>query len=199
MDMQLSIRDASRFMIGTAIIREMATKNSPDATITFDAVSTAALREGGDGKDLRASISKLADQEAGWFRSTPLHVLASDRVMQTRAHEMNAINSMQLAALSTLEFGAEASAGRPEAKEALQASLQAAVRAIDTMPGSTTERRGMLQALEGQSIEASGNASFISGELTTAQKVYLDAMMAERLAVYENPSHDRSDDLDMSP
>lgn len=184
-------------MIGTAIIRDMASKNSPDATITFDAVTAAALRDSSDGKDLRTSISKLADQEASWFRSTPLHALASDRVMQTRAHEMNAINSMQLAALSTLEFSTEAAAGRTDAKEALQASLQAAVRAIDTMPGSTTERRGMLQALEGQSIEASGNASFITGELNAAQKVYLDAMMSERLAVYDNPSH--SDDFDMSP
>jgi hypothetical protein len=42
-----------------------------------------ALRDGADGQNLRSSIEKLADQEGAWFRSTPPHTLATERVMQT--------------------------------------------------------------------------------------------------------------------
>ena len=194
--MQLSIRDASRFVIGAAIIRDMATQNTPESAITFENVAEMALRDNADGKNLRSSIEKLADQEGAWFRSTPPHALATERVMQTRAQELRTLNDSNLAVLATLEFGPEALAGTPEAREALQGRLQAAIRAIDEMPGSTTERRALLDSLKGQTGDALGDPAFMAQQLRTAQKVYLDNFREERLAAYTNPSLERSDDLD---
>lgn len=195
--MQLSIQDASRFVIGAAIIRDMTIRNSPESGITFDNVTVAALREGTDGQDLRTSISKLADQEAAWFRSTPPHVLSTDKVMHSRGQELSTLNNTHLAVLATLEYGASAIDGSPDAVSQLQDSYQAALQAIDEMPGSTTERRNLLQTLYDQCFEASGDADFTNGQLHVAQKSYLERMMAERLAAYELTPHERSDDIDL--
>jgi hypothetical protein len=194
--MQLPIRDASRFVIGAAIIRNMAAKSQPDNPVTFENVASLALREGSDGQSLRSSIEKLADQEGVWFRSTPPHTLATDRVMQTRTQEVHTLNETNLAALATIEFGADAAAGNAAAKDALQSRLQAAVEAIDKMPGSTTERRTLLDSLRVQTSEAHGDPAFMTQELRAAQKSYLDRFREERLAAYTSPSLERSDDLD---
>jgi hypothetical protein len=194
--MELSIRDASRFVIGAAIIRDLAKKNSPDSNITLENVVIAALREGADGENLRTSIERLADQEAEWLRSTPPHTLTTKRVLHTRVQEIHALNSLNLAALATLELAADRGTAKSDANAALQLSYQVAIRAIDEMPGSTAERRALLQALETQAIEASGNAPFVQGELSAAEKVYLEQMMTERLAAYQPPSTEPSDDLD---
>lgn len=193
--MQLSIRDASRFVIGAAIICDMASKNTPESAITIGNVSTMALRDS-DGQTLRSSIEKLADQESAWFRSTPPHTLATERVMQTRALEARTLNASNLASLTTLEFGASATTGNPVAEEVLQTRLQAAVRAIDEMPGSTSERKALLQSLKTETTLAHGDASVMAQQLRAAQKTYLDNFRQERLAAYTNPSLDRSDDLD---
>jgi len=194
----LSIREASRFVIGAAIIRDMALKATPDSGITFENVATMALRDGADGQSLRSSIDKLADQEGAWFRSTPPHTLSTERVMQTRAQEVRTLNESNLAVLATLEFGPDAAAGKPEAREALQGRLQAAIRAVDEMPGSTTERRALLGSLRNQTSDAlGGDSTFMAQQLQRAQKVYLDRFREERLAAYTTPSLDRSDDLDL--
>jgi hypothetical protein len=195
MDM-LSIREASRFVIGAAIMREMANKNSPGANITFDNVAVAALGQDNDGAQLRSSIQKLADQEAVWFRSTPPHTLATERVMQTRAQEVRTLNSVNLAVLMTLEHSRDAAEGDPTAIKTLEDSYQTAIRAIDEMPGSTTERRSFLQSLKSQVIEASNDRAYIEQALDRAQHLYLDAMMSERLAAYQSPSQDRDNDND---
>lgn len=195
--MQLSIRDASRFVVGAAIIRDMALKNSPSASITFDNVAAASLRQGQDGDGLRASIEKLADQESSWFRSTPPHTLATDRVMRTRAQEMATLNGLNAAVLATFQHGHEAVAGDPRALSALQDSYQSAIRAVDEMPGSTTERRTMLETLKAQCAEACGDSTFAEEELNQAQRTYLQRMMDERLSAYRTPSLERSDDLDL--
>lgn len=194
--MELSIKDASRFVIGAAIIRDMAITNSPESKITFDNVALAALQRSPEGQDMHASIDRLADQEGAWFRSTPPHTLATERVMQTRAQEIDTLNKANLAAMATLSYGAEAAAGNAEASALLQESYQAAIRSIDEMPGSTNDRRMLLGALKEQAIETGIDAGFVTNELNTAQKAYLENMMNERLAVYQNPATDRSADLD---
>jgi hypothetical protein len=194
--MQLSIRDTSRFVIGAAIIRDMATRNTPGSTITFEQVAEMASRDSVDGQNLRSSIEKIADQESSWLRSTPPHTLATERVMQTRAQEVHTVNESNIAVLSALEFGVDAAKGDPAARDALQTRLQAAIRAIDEMPGSTTERRALLDSLKGQISETHGDPAFMTQQLKTAQKVYLDAFREERLAAYTSPSLPRSNDLD---
>lgn len=194
--MQLSIRDASRFMIGAAILRDMAQTNSPGSAITGANVATAALRPGPDGAGMRASIARLAEQEAAWFRSTPPHTLVSERVLHSRVQEMATLNNCNLAALATLACGAAAAGGEPQARTILQSRYQAAIRAIDEMPGSTTERRALLAGLKEQCGAASAAPAFVGQELNAAQKTYLETMMAERLSAYQAPAPQRSAPLD---
>jgi hypothetical protein len=194
----LSIREASRFVIGAAIMRDMAIQNSPGTNITFANVAEAALRPAGDGGSLRSSIERLADQEASWFRSTPPHTLATDRVMHTRQQELHTLNSLSLAVMATLEHSQTASAGDPAAQHVLQESFQKAIQAIDEMPGSTTERRGFLHMLKAQTMEASSDAAYIDSALDAAQRSYLDKMMNERLSAYQPASPSRTDDHDPS-
>lgn len=191
--MQLSIKDASRFVVGAAIIRDMATANAPESQITFENVALAAQRGGPEGQDMRASIDRLAEQESAWFRGTPPHTLSTERVLHTRAQEIDTLNNANLAAIATLAFGADAQAGDPEATTLLQQSYQAAIRSIDEMPGSTADRRSLLGALKDQAVEAGGNADFVTLQLNTAQKTYLEEMMNERLAAYQTPSPERGD------
>lgn len=194
--MQLSIRDASRFVIGAAIIRDMAVKNTPGSAITFENVAAISLRDGNDGQTLRASIEKVADHESSWFRNTPPHTLTTDRVMQTRALEVRTLNDCNLAVLGALDLGPSAAKGDADAKEKLQSRLQAAVRSIDGIPGSTTERRALMQSLKTDTGLAVGDPAFMAQELKTAQKQYLDNFREERLAAYTTPALDRSEDLD---
>lgn len=185
--MQLSIRDASRFVIGAAIITDMALAGAPDSGITFEQVADAALRDGIDGDDLRTSISKLAEQEEAWFRGTPPHTLASARVMQTRRQEMQTLNDTNLAGLATLAFGAEAAAGDPVARQELHDSYENAIRSIDRMPGASSERRGLLQALKAEVADAGGGHPLVNATFDAAQKTYLEQLMSERLAAYQTP------------
>lgn len=192
--MQLSIQEVSRFVIGAAIIREMAANGAQKSEVTFSNVADMALRESDDGRNLRASIETVANNEASWFRSTPPHVLATERVMQTRLQEVKTLNYSNLAVLATLELGAEA--GKQDAKEVLQIHLQAAVRAIDEMPGSTAERRSLLRSMKADTCLANGDPSFMSEQLKIAQKEYLENFRQERLAPYALPVLQRSEDLD---
>jgi hypothetical protein len=196
--MSLSIRDASRFVIGATIIRDMTARQTPEHTITVEDVATMALRDDPDGERLRAAIDKLADRENAWFRATPSHTLATPRVMESRMLKTVAINNIDLAVLGTLEFAADAASGNPEARNALQDHLQAAVQAIDEMPGSTNKRRLLLKSLADQTREvAPGMDLFLGQELGVAQKAYLDRLREARLSAYSgsSPSRDRGGDL----
>lgn len=195
----VSIRDASRFVIGAAIVRDMAIQNSPGTNITFANVADAATRPGSDGANLRSSIDRLADQEASWLRSTPPHTLATDRVMRTRQQETIMLNSVNMAVLMTIEYGKGASEGDPSASKKLQEGFQKAIRAIDEMPGSTAERRGLLDLFKDQVVQASENRRYIGVALDTAQHAYLDTMMAERLSAYQPKTPSRTDDNDYTP
>lgn len=195
----VSIRDASRFVIGAAIVRDMASQSSPGMNITFQNVADAAARPGSDGDNLRSSIESLADREASWLRSTPPHTLATDRVMQTRQQETIMLNSVNLAVLMTIEYGKDAWEGDPDASKKLQAGFQKAIRAIDEMPGSTTERRNLHDLFKEQVTQASSNRHYISVALDTAQHAYLDSMMTERLAAYQAKAPAKTDDNDFTP
>jgi hypothetical protein len=195
--MQLSIRDASRYVTGMAILREMTNASTPLAFVTFDNVAAAASRTDKEGENLRAAIERLADQESEWFRTTPPHTLTSDRVMRTREHEVRTLNNIQLAALATVEWAARGAKNKDAAASALQPSYQAAIQSIDKMPGSVDERRALLRALEMQTAEASGAPAFVRGELKTAERTYLEQAMDERMAAYRTPSVDDGESVDL--
>jgi hypothetical protein len=195
--MQLSIKDASRFVIGAAILREMAATQAPDSGITFDQVAEAAAAPSIDGQDLRLSLERLAQQEGAWFRNTPPHTLTSVRVMQTRAQEADTLNQINLAVLGTLAHGTDAVAGDHVAQQLLQDHYQGAIGALDRLPGSVTERRQLLNSLKTQVAEASGDAPLVGALFGAAQKAYLEQLMADRLAAYQSPALERSKELEL--
>lgn len=193
--MQLSIREASRFFIGAAIMRARAIEASGNAGITLDNVAVAALREGGDGKKLRLSIDKLADEEESWMRSTPPHTLKTERVIQSRGAEIRTFTAINAAVIATLELEERASRGEPAASAQLHKKYVNAFEAIDLTPGSTQDRRQLKELLATQTSTMSADSGFITKELRNADKAYTQAVEAAILSRYVKL--ERSDDFDM--
>jgi hypothetical protein len=177
----LSVRAASRFAIGAAIVRDLVGYHSPGTPATVENVAIAALRSGPGGERLRSSIELLADQEAAWFRSTPSHALASKNVLSSRGLEVNGLNATNMAVLATMEPHVLVGERSPN----LQAHYQAAIRAIDEMPGTTAELRTIFQELEKQVMAAGSDSVEVQSEMSTAQRAYLSHLMTERLAAYQ--------------
>lgn len=197
MPMDLSIRKASEIAVGAAIIREMALAANPAAGITFENVAVMASKTSEDGERMRASMESTAAKEDPWFRSTPPHTLATTRVMSTRAHEVSTLNASNLATLATLEFSPQAAAGDAVAQQALMGRYQVAIRAIDEMPGSTSERRQLLASLREQSAAVGVDEGVVNANLKSAQRAYLEDFREARLAAYLNPKLTPSEDNDL--
>lgn len=194
--MQLSIREASRFVIGAAMMRAKAIEASGNTGITFDNVALAALRDGADGQKLRQSIETLADQESIWLRSTPPHVLKSERVLQSRVAEVNTFTAISAAVVSTVELADRAAVGDSDAKHDLHDKYVEAFHAIDGTPGSTQDRRQLETVLREQTTAATEHRDFILASLKEAETAYLDAGATAILSRYDK-SVDRSNDFDM--
>lgn len=193
--MQLSIREASRFFIGAAILRARAIEASGNAEITLDNVAVASLRDGSDGKKLRLSIDKLADEEESWMRSTPPHTLKTERVIQSREAEIRTFTAINAAVIATLELEEQAIRGEPAASAQLHKKYMTAFEAIDSTPGSTQDRRQLKELLASQTSTISVDSSFVTKELRKADKAYTQAVEAAILSRYVKL--ERSDDFDM--
>lgn len=194
--MQLSIREASRFVIGAAMMRAKTIEASGNTGITFENVALAALRDSADGQKLRQSIETLADQESGWFRSTPPHVLKSERVLQSRESEVRTFTAISAAVVSTVELADQAANGDSEAKQDLHNKYVEAFHAIDGTPGSTQDRRQLETVLREQTTTVTEHKDFILTSLKEAETAYLDAGAAAILSRYDK-SVDRSNDFEM--
>ncbi|WP_460198999.1 hypothetical protein ACE15N_22185 (plasmid) [Xanthomonas campestris pv. passiflorae] len=189
--MQLSIRDASRFLVGAALMRSKAIEASGNPGISFDYVASAALRTDADGERLRLSINTLADQEAGAFRNTPPHTLTTDRVMQSRDAEVRTWRAIGLAGIETIEHSGDLDAAGPR----LQSSYMDALKAIDETPGSTQERRQLHAVLQDEIAAAATEPGKAVDLLRKSERSYLDAERDAILARYEGKlTH--SDDYD---
>lgn len=194
--MQLSIRDASRFVIGAGSMRERAIEASGNPAISFENVAQAALREGTDGQKIRQTIETLADQESGWLRNTPPHILNSDRVMQSRAAEVKAFTAIHNAVISTVAFEAASPCEKAGAEDDLRQSLLDVLEAIDNTPGSRADREGLLANLRDQVVSATSDGDFIKRALRNSEQAYLAADLDKTFARYNSPSLSRSEDLD---
>lgn len=192
---ELSIQEASRFVIGAAMMRAMAIEATSNADITFDAVALAALRDGADGEKLRLSIETLADQESDWMRSTPPHVLKTARVLQSREAEVRTLTAIYAAVIATVELADAASAGNTQAHQALHGKYMDAFRSIDKTPGSTQDRRHLKSLLRDQALAVSTASEYVDTALKSAEKSYLDADADAILSRYV--TLDRSEDFDM--
>ncbi|OAD16443.1 hypothetical protein [Achromobacter insolitus] len=194
--MQLSIREASRFVIGTALLRAQAMQHAEHAQmLTFDNVAAAVLQPTQEGKQLRQTVEAMADREAGWFRSNPPHAMSSDRVMQSRAAEVAALKRIGGAAVSTLLYGPRAIAGDGPATEQLTTIYSGAYTAIDAAPGSTNDRRSLMGLLHEQTQRLSSKPEMIRALLSSAEKRCLARQADAILSRYEK-SLGRSEDFE---
>lgn len=195
--MQLSIRDASRFVIGAGLMRQKASEASGNPDITFSAVAQAALRAGPEGQKIRQTIETFADMNLdSWLRNTPPHTLASDRVMQSRAAEVKAFTAIHQAVVSTISFEAADPVGKSAAEDQLRESLLAGMEAIDNTPGSRADREGLLTSLRTQVVSAASDGGHMARLLKESEQAYLAADLEKTLARYANPSLQRSEDYD---
>ncbi|MFK0093879.1 hypothetical protein [Pseudomonas sp. NPDC090592] len=194
--MQLSIRDASRFVIGAGSMRERAIAASGNPAISLENVAQAALREGPDGQKIRQTIDTLAEQESAWLRNTPPHTLSTDRVMQSRAAEVSAFTAIHRAVISSVAFEAAAASEKGEAETGLRQSLTGAIEAIDHTPGSRADREGLLANLRDQVLAVASDGDFMKRVLRQSEQAYLAADLDKTFARYANPSLPRSEDLD---
>jgi len=191
--MQLSIRDASRFVIGAGIMRQKAIETSGNPAITLANVAQAALRDGPDGSKVRQTIDTLADQESGYLRSTPPHTLRSERIMQSREAELNVFTAMHRAVIGSVTFEAAGPAAKNYAERELRQSLLEAFEAIDNTPGSRADRDGLLATMRDQVIAASTAPESMQRMLRESEQAYLAADLDKTFARYTNPSLQRSD------
>ena len=194
--MQLSIRDASRFVIGAGLMQQQAIEASGNPAITFEHVALAALRDGPDGEKVRYTIDVLAEQEAGWLRNTPPHTLRSDRVMQSRAAETRAFTAIHRAVVSVVQFEAAGPTEKRAAEGSLRQSLLGVLEAIDNAPGSRADREGLLENLRIQIGAVASDTEFMKRALRDSEQAYLAADLDKTFARYNHPTLPRSDGLD---
>lgn len=194
MTMQLSIREASRFVIGAATLRATAMA-SEGVTIDFDDVAYAAQQPGGDGVTLRQSIDVLADNESAHLRNTPPHRLKTPAVLQTRQAEMYALTRLGDAVIATIEHGPAAienGAAAIAARERLIPIYVEAFKAIDATPGSTQDKRAMQQSLSDQVRALTTQPDYLASILGEAATKALEQEYDAIFSSYENT--DRLDD-----
>lgn len=194
--MQLSIRDASRFVIGAGSMRERAIQASGNPAISFENVAQAALRGGPDGQKIRQTIDTLAEQESAWLRNTPPHILNSDRVMQSRTAEINAFTAIHRAVIRSVAFEAAGPGTKSDAETDLRQALTSAIEAIDNTPGSRSDREGLLGNLRDQVLSVASDDDFMKRALRQSEQAYLAADLDKTFARYANPSLSRSEGLD---
>lgn len=191
--MSLSIREASRFVIGAAIMRTKAIEAS-NVAITIDNLATAAFREDADGEKLRHSIDILADGESGWLRNTPPHVLKTERVIEGREEEIRAFAAIHAATIATIEHASDASAGNTAAHQALHTAYMGAIEAIAANRGQISERRQLKALLHDQAQALTTEGEFVNSVLKEAESAYLTADFEATMAKYDQL--DRSNDFD---
>lgn len=195
--MQLSIREVSRFVIGTTLIRERAMQSAANAQmLTFDNVAAAVLQPTEDGKQLRQAVESLADSQIEWFRNNPPHAMSSERVMQSRHAEVAALRAINGAVVTTVLHGPQAIAGNGPASEHAISVYSDTYNIVDAAPGSTQERRSMVGLLHSQAKRLSSSPDKTSNLFVTAEKRCLARQADAILSRYQS-SMSRSQDFDM--
>lgn len=194
--MQLSIRDASRFVIGARLMQQQAIKASGNPVITFEHVALAALADGPDGQKVRHTIDTLGEQEAAWLRNTPSHTLHTDKVMQSRTAEVKSFTAIHRAVIGVMHYDMAAPAEKSAAEGALRRSLLNVMEAIDHVPGSRADRQGLLETLREQVIAVTSDADFMQRALHDSEQAYLAADLDKTFARYNHPALPRSEGLD---
>lgn len=200
--MATTIRDASSFIIGGALLRQAAMTQSK-VPVSFDEVAGSALLPGEVGARMRSAISAAASEHgAGILRNTPSHRLKTQQVMTSRIREVESLNGIIAAAIIAAEHGESALKGDKSAHVILQQSLVSALHTIVDAPGSeSTDKRKMYELLAQEvAMHCNGNLEWVQEEINEASRV----MLQEKFdAIYDNydPSvgqrSERGDDLSL--
>jgi hypothetical protein len=177
--MQLSIRDASRFFVGAAMLRDQVAA-STGQEVSISEIGASILN--GDKLHLQETIDTLTKDEP--FRKTPPHILASERVIQTRHAECRASRSLHDTVLSAVEHGELARKNDTKARGALEEAAITALEHIDQAPGSVAERQQMLGELKRQMNMAADDPLFVSRLMSDAEHAYNEQYFNMRLEKY---------------
>lgn len=177
-------------------MRSEAISASGNSDITFENVAEAALREGPAGQKIRETIETFADQESNWLRSTPPHMLSTERVIQSRSAEIKAFTAIHTAVIETVSYNAVDAPRKPEAEAQLRTALVTVLGAIDSTPGSKLDRENLMTNLRDQIFSAAEDGDFIKKTLRESERAYLAEDLQNTFARYENPSLQRSADYD---
>lgn len=183
--MSLPIRSASRFLVGVAVLREIA-KSQTGNHVTLAQVGDALARNDVIASNLRGSIERVADREADWIRNNAVHTTASKQVEKTRQAEMDALNAVGRTVMVLMQHGPAAAQGKAEAKQEVHEVLLSSIAAIDGCPGRPSDKRDLLFSLEQQGTEVCGDARYFASALQEAQREYLSAYQEARLEQYRN-------------
>lgn len=195
--MPLSIREASRFIIGAAMMRTRAIESSGNSAIGLDDIAQMALLPGPDGQKIRQSIATLADNDPGSLRHTPPHVLKTDRVLASRESEISTFRAIGSAVMCALSLSDLAFSGDADARAVMHTRFVDAYKLIDETPGSTQDRRQLEELLQVQAIAAGyKHPDAIAAALKEAESDYLDKDASEILSRY-GKSLEPSTDFDM--
>jgi len=185
--MHISILDASRFVVGAAVMRTNTLSSHPGGVpITLETVAMSAL--GSTGEKIRRAIGIFADEHSGSFRKTPPHTLMTDRVIQSRAAEVETLKAIGAALVSTIELAPKIAQDDALAKAELKAQFVKALQAIDETPGSAQERSQLQRSLLEQIEQATPHSVLAADLMHEADVAYREAVAAKVLAFYDKLS-----------
>lgn len=146
----LSVRDASRFVIGAALLRQSAMSKSAEVVTLTDIAALIQTNHKEVVAPLRFSIERsanLAEQE-GYFRNSPSHVSATEKVLSSREAEINGYNAIYQSVFMASQLPpTRAFALDGEENQAIFDQCVDAVVAIDNMPGRAENREEAIDLL----------------------------------------------------
>ena len=201
MNAALTIREASRFMIGATLLRDTAQLRNPGHSIGFDDVVQGVLSTAHPdaAEKLRSSIEHLADIAGteGFLRNTPSHAKITPRVLQTRAADLAVAKSVQNTILVAFEHADPAFNGRDAtSRDVLEGATLSAYRAIDQTPGSNHEKTLMLDQFTSDMLLVANNHPEMVTFLEETQTKYLDLIRRELLEPFMGSDAKKQADTD---
>lgn len=194
--MSLSILEASRFVLSTAIMR--ADFHAKNKEMSFDHIAALAVVSNSTQSKLRPALEALADNEEakGYLRRTPSHAQSTERVMASRKFEFDAFNAVGDAVIQTIEYGDQLRSDRV-VQSTLTEAYARAFDAIDSVPGTEGERLKLVETMMNEISMVSPDKAMTNELLAQGQDAALQAAR-ERLIARFMPESSPSNDNEFS-
>lgn len=190
MSAALKIRDASRFVIGTGLLRDRTIAMTNQNNISFDDVAGAVLASPASesARKLRATIEHLADLGTleSQIRNTPSHAQITPKIVSTREADMHAIQEIHSVLLRSATLAPAAIAQDAVSEDVLSQELKRAFREIDKMPGSAHEKEQLLDEIENDLMLLTDSSPVMQRIFTDTQTDYLEELRLESMKPFLN-------------